>query len=472
MKFPIKKPNYESQITSSVLDELRALSYFFVFHWYLVVLFVAGAAALLIIVRPFPPTSVTIATGQPGSTYDVLGRWYQQYFEKHGIELTLVPTDGAIDNVRLLESGSVGAAFSQGGVPVKGSFAVQSLGSVLFEPLWLFYRGKPFDGSIALDFLKSKQISIGAPGSGTRFMVLDLIREHRLSATDQSNLVEMNGEQSVDALLSGKIDGMFLLAATDSSQLQRLLEDPEIQLWNFSTARAISGKIPYAYDVVFPRGAITLSPIRPTEDVNLVATTATVLAPAKMHPAIQYLFMMAARNYYNDSRVFFDRAGGFPAFLDNDVDKSPVATKYLAQGNLLFEHYVPFWVASFLDRAWLLLLAAFAVLFPLARMVPQYRKFHFKFAVDDFYIELCHIDQELNDISDEAGLEICRSHLQHIEDDIYRMWIPSGAKEKFYSLCNAVFLLHQRIERIAGNMQFKLDDHAYVDHHPGQPLSH
>ena len=447
-KTPIKKPNYEYQWKMSVRDELRALGAFLRFHWQWVLIVSIGLGVFLHGIRPFPPSTITIATGQPNSTYEDIADWYEAYFAEHGVKLIRQPSDGAIENIEKLSAGDVDVAFSQGGIPVAKDANVVSLGSIQYEPLWLFYRGPEFHGADPLEFLQKKRLSIGAEKSGTRAFVMDLIRQHQLKDKYEQNLVVMNAEESVKAMLDGRIDGMFLMANTESKDLIQLIERLDIHLWNFSTARAIASKIPYITAVSLPIGSISLSPIRPAREKELVATTTTILANKNLHPAIQYLFMMASTDFYRHTHVYFPRPGGFPAFTDVGTPRSSIAEKYLSAGPSGFEHMLPFWLTSFIDRIWLMLAALVAVVYPLIRMVPQYRKFHFKYDLDDRYIDLMRIDSAAHDARTPQDMILIWQDFNALETRIGETWVPSGSKEKFFTFCNAMELLRIRLERI------------------------
>ena len=432
----------------SVRDEFLALGAFLRFHWQWILIVGIGLAVFLHEIRPFPPRTITIATGQPNSTYEDIADWYEAYFAEHGIKLIRKQSDGAVENVETLAAGGVDVAFSQGGIPVPKDANIVSLGSIQYEPLWLFYRGPEFHGPDPLEFLQKKRLSVGAEKSGTRAFVMDLIRQHQLKDEYAQNLVVMNAEDSVKAVLDGRLDGMFLLANTESKDLIPLIEQTDIHLWNFSTARAIGSKIPYITAVSLPIGAISLTPIRPAREKELVATTTTILANKNLHPAIQYLFMMASTDFYRHTHVYFPRPGGFPAFTDAGIPRSTVAEKYLTAGPSGFEHMLPFWLASFIDRIWLMLAALVAVAYPLIQMVPQYRKFHFKYDLDDRYIDLMRIENAARDAKTTEDMGPIWKAFNELEWRISETWVPSGSKEKFFTFCNAMELLRIRLERI------------------------
>lgn len=448
MSPPLKKPNFEYQFYANLKQELFALKSFFRFHWFLVLLFVAGLLAFVYGVRPIPPSEVSIATGQPGSTYDSVGQMYQSYFRRHGIELKLVPTHGSVDNNLLISEQKVDAAFSQSGVPIPLHEQVVSLGSIEFEPLWFFYRGPEIDSDELPMFLATKRVSIGAEGSGTKYMVLDLLSEHQIRVDNPENQRVMTTLESANALRAGNIDGMFILADMASKQLWSLLEDRSLRILSFKSARAIASKLGYTDPVVFPRGAVSLNPVLPANNIDLVATNTRIMVDKDMHPAIQYLFMMAGAYFYRNTDVYFNRPGGFPAFLDNDTEKSEVAIKYLRSGTSSFlERNFPFWIASFLDRAWLLIAALFALAYPLLKLMPKYRTFHFNAAMNDRYIAMRAIESLLSQCKTGADFQAIEIAFDQLDRSIQEMWVPTNANERYYLMLNGMRLLRDRLER-------------------------
>lgn len=253
--------------------------------------------------------------------------------------------------------------------------------------------------------------------------------------------------ESAHALRAGQIDGMFILADMASKQLWSLLEDPTLRILSFKTSHAISSKLSYVDPVVFPRGAVSLNPVRPAADIDLVATNTRIIVDKDMHPAIQYLFMMAGAYFYRNTDVYFKRPGGFPAFLDNDTEKSEVALKYLRSNTSILERTFPFWIASFLDRAWLLVAALFAIAYPLLKMVPRYRNFHFNAAMNDRYIEMRRIELMLDQCKSEADLQALEIAFRELDVQVKEMWVPNNANERYYLMLNGLRLLRDRLDR-------------------------
>eukprot|EP01038_Epipyxis_sp_PR26KG_P019497 gene19497-27619_t len=135
--------------------------------------FVLLALALLVpayyVLDPTPPKKVVLATGVEQGAY--------AEFAAPG---SLRNTQGAAENLALLRDPASGVdlAFVQGGADAAAaqeadeSTPLVSLGSLFFEPVWLFYREDSAhrllksDTLVSLSQLSGWKLNIGAPGSG------------------------------------------------------------------------------------------------------------------------------------------------------------------------------------------------------------------------------------------------------------------------------------------------------------------
>ena len=94
---------------------------------------------------PLPPGHVTLATGPAQSAYDEFGKRYARAMAGYGIEVQLLPSEGAAQNLEWLAAGKVDLGFVQGGssaLPASDQQGLSSLGSLFVEPVWLFYRSE------------------------------------------------------------------------------------------------------------------------------------------------------------------------------------------------------------------------------------------------------------------------------------------------------------------------------------------
>ena len=122
-----------------------------------------------------------MATGAPGGAYHQYAMQYREYLATFGVTLELKPTQGAAENFALLRDGRVDVAFVQGGIGkplpfVNGEPPVVSLGALYYEPMWIFQSAQ-LPQVDTLPALAGRRLAIGAEGSGTRALSLQLLRD-------------------------------------------------------------------------------------------------------------------------------------------------------------------------------------------------------------------------------------------------------------------------------------------------------
>ena len=121
---------------------------------------------------PAPPSQIVIATSPKGEHYHDLGNRYQGILAGSEVKVELRLTDGAKENLRLLNDPNSGIqiGFMQGGIS-NGRLApdLMSLGRVDHQIFWLFYPTGDLLSDLAQ--LKGKRIALGAEGSGDRSRV-------------------------------------------------------------------------------------------------------------------------------------------------------------------------------------------------------------------------------------------------------------------------------------------------------------
>ena len=89
-------------------------------------------------VDPAPPRRIVIATGIPEGAYYHFGIAYQEILARDGVSLEVRPTEGSVENLRLLSSAAadVDIAFFQGGTGFASKserlVSLGSLRSILF----------------------------------------------------------------------------------------------------------------------------------------------------------------------------------------------------------------------------------------------------------------------------------------------------------------------------------------------------
>jgi hypothetical protein len=403
--------------------------------------------------QPNPPKHVVLATGPARSAYDEFGERYRKALAAYGIEVTLLPSQGSLDNLQMLRDGRADLAFVQGGSndrPSSDDASLVSLGSLFLEPLWLFYREdvypdevarRPFTRQItSLNQLEGLQINVGNRGSGVPVLMDKLFAVNKLDPTTM-RLTRLEETPATAALLDGQVDAVVFASAPEALMVQMLLSTPGIRLMDFSQSEAYSRRLPFLTPVVLPRGVVDLSRDQPPQDIHLVATTTELLARNGTHSAILELFAQAAIDIHGPAG-WFERSGTYPAIQRSGYVISQEAERTYRQGQPLLQRYMPFWMANLVVRMWLVIGIVLALALPLTRVVPPLYTFHVRKRVFRWYGKLREIERKLH-AHPEKTPELLRE-LDTLEHRVENIAVPLSHADELYQLRNHIEAVRAR----------------------------
>jgi len=421
--------------------------------------FVVLAAALLGVaywlLDPAPPRHVVLATGQDQGAYAAFGKRYAQILKENGIEVQLRKTAGAAENIALLRQpdGDVDIAFAQGGAEEDrpppsdddDGDGLVSLGSLFYEPVWLFYRGDAAERLLKAPELTSLaqlggwRINIGAPGSGVPNLMARLIEANKIDPATLT-LVREPQTPAVVGLLEGRIDAIVFASAPEALLVQMLLQTPGIRLFDFAQAEAYSRRFPWLSPVTLPRGVVDLAGDIPPADVRLVAPTATLVARDRTHPALIQLFVQAAQQVHGGAG-WFQKKGDFPSVRNSERPLAKEAQRFYTSGPPVLQRYLPFWLANLVDRMWPVLVTIVAALIPLSRMLPPLYTFRVRSRIFRWYRQLREVE---NAIGRRPNDELLRE-LAEIERRVEHINVPLSYTDELYSLRTHIHMVAERL---------------------------
>jgi hypothetical protein len=316
-----------------------------------------------------------------------------------------------------------------------------SLGSLYYEPLWIFYRA-PHELT-TLRGLRGMTIAAGAENSGTRALALELLDANQMRQPP-TQIVTLAGLQAADALVEGKVGAALFVAAPDSLVVQRLIKAPGIRLMSLDEADAYTRRLPYLSRVVLPKSVFDLVERIPDHDVVLLASTANLIVKEDLHPALAYLLLRAANEVHSEARLFEHQAE-FPAPRDADFPLSPEAQRYYKSGPPFLQRYLPYWGANLVDRLWVMLLPVVAIAFPLFRLVPPLYRWRIRSRIYRRYARLKEIELDLDEKRTVPELKSMLERLDQIESAVNRLSTPLAYSENLYVFRQHIDLVRQRI---------------------------
>ncbi|HEY6821366.1 MAG TPA: TAXI family TRAP transporter solute-binding subunit [Burkholderiales bacterium] len=420
---------------------------------------IAVLALTYVLLDPAPPHHVVLGTGPEGSAYESFGKRYVEELKRYGITVELRRTLGSRDNLVLLRDGKerVDLAFVQGGASETirapsddrkdKEVPLVSLGSLFYEPVWLFYRQDSAqkiakDGVLTgLPQFRGLRINTGLRGSGgpgltNRLFAANFVdrEEFKRSLLDETS--------AVVGLLAGELDAMCLVSAPESSMVQMLLQTPGIKLFEFPNGEAYTRRYSYISPVTLPRSVADLSRDVPPRDIPLIAATTSLVAREGTHPALVQLFVQAASRIHGNPG-WIARAGQFPSPQQSEFPLAKEAERYYRSGPPLLQRYLPFWLANLIDRMWVALVSIAVVFIPLSRLIPPLYVFRVRSRIFRWYRQLRQIE-ERSERKDPAFPELL-AELDKLDEKATRINVPLAYTDELYALRQNIDLVRERL---------------------------
>lgn len=408
--------------------------------------------ALVIVIAAFlffyfaPPNTIIITSGDEGSSFQRNSEKYAKILARNGVKMKVLKSEGSLQNLERLENPSfrVDVGFVQTGV-AKGQNTDKliSLGSISYEPLFIFYRGsKPLD---VLSQFEGKRLAVGEDGTGTQVLALELLALNGIKKGGNTKLLEIDEEEAEKELLEGKIDAAFMMSDSVSSKtLHELMHKPGIRLFDFSQADAYIRRIHYLNKIILPKGSLDFGKNIPARDINLISPTVELIARSNLHPALSDLLLEAATEVHSSPDSTHKR-GEFPAPLEHEYRISSDATRFYKSGKSFLYKYLPFRLATIINRILVVFVPMLLILIPGLKSIPALYQWRMRLRILRWYRALLVLEEGMIDqITPEEHKDLL-DRLDQIEQTVNKMKMPASFADQFYSLRSHISIVRERL---------------------------
>jgi hypothetical protein len=118
----------------------------------------------------------------------------------------------------------------------------------------------------------------------------------------------------------------------------------------------------------------------------------------------------------------------------------------------MLQRLLPFWLASLLDRAKVMLIPVVMLMMPLLRAAPPMMRWRTRRKIYRWYSYLKEIDQKLASDPSDADLDQQLARVRHIEHQVAYLDVPLSYMEELYHLRLHLGMVQQRIneQRVRG----------------------
>lgn len=395
-------------------------------------------------IEPSSKKELTIATGSIDGEYYKTALIYKELLEKQKVKINIVTTKGSIENIKLLNEKKVDIAFVQNGIEqLNNQTNLKAIASIYYEPLWVFYKNENYKMDYIIQLI-SKKISIGSEGSGTKDLTLKILNDNGIDK-ENSQLVTYSTQEAKDLLLKGELDAMLIVSSPNSKIVKELLENPDINLFNFKRAKAYSRKYTFLESIPLYEGTIDLYKNLPSEDVSLLTTTANLIAREGLSDELTRLILKEIKSVHNKKELF-EAQNQFPNIYNLTVEINEDANRYFTYGDTWLEKIFPYWIASNIDRLKILLIPLLTLMIPLSKgFFPLYR-WSIRSKIYKWYEEIQKIDLQVEDTNNDK-LQICLKDITTLKKEIKNETkVPLSYMGEYYDLIMHLELIISKID--------------------------
>jgi TRAP-type uncharacterized transport system substrate-binding protein len=408
--------------------------------------FVIAISITVHYLQPAPPTTLTVISGPDGSAFRRAADKYQKILARNEVTLKILPSSGSEDNLkRLLDPHSkVDIGFVQGGMAgATETSGLNSLGSLFYEPLYVFYRS-PTPMKL-LSELRGRRIAIGPEGSGTHALALALLKANGIEAKDAAQLSDLGGNAATLALLERRVDAAFMMSDSAAPEdTRKLLHASDIRLFDFTQTDAYVRRFRYLSKLELGQGTFDLGSNIPPSPITLLAPTVELVARTGLHPALSDLLIEAAREVHGRAGLLH-AATEFPAPLEHEYLISDDAARYYKSGKSFSYRHMPFWLATLVDRILVILIPTLIVLVPALRVIPGLYSWRIRRRIHRHYGELMALERKTLEPVGDADRAPLRHRLEEIDRAVIKLRIPAAFADQVYVLREHIKFVRERL---------------------------
>jgi TRAP transporter TAXI family solute receptor len=398
------------------------------------------------LIDPAPPKKIVISISKEDGNYQAYARLYEVLLKQDGVALEVRESEGPLPSLDELrkEDGNVDMAFVPGGVAgAESTVGLVSLGSLYYEPLWIFSKGQRRIEHLSA--LKGKRIAVGRTGSGTGILAQMILNAAGVNAQN-STLYEIGEDDAKEALRHNVADVIVLSGVPTSPLIQEVATLPGVTLVDLDEAEAYSRQFNFLRHLVLPEGALSLESNVPPHEVHLLAPTVTLVARESMHPALVYLVLKVLTRVHGGAGML-QQEREFPSDKDTDFEMSSQAAHFYESGPPFLDRYLPFWAATFVNRVLIILLPLLALAIPLSRVAPAVYNWLIKSRIHKLYGELRFLELQLRNAAEPVDLASFRKRLDTIENKVNHLRLPVAFSSHLYELRSHIELVRAKLSR-------------------------
>jgi hypothetical protein len=168
-----------------------------------------------------------------------------------------------------------------------------------------------------------------------------------------------------------------------------------------------------------------------------------LVARDSLHPALSDLLIEAAREVHGGATLM-QHAGEFPSDKENEYRISDDAKRYYSSGKGFFYRYLPFWLASLMDRLLVVVVPIIVLLIPGLKLAPALYDWRIRSRIYRWYGILIALERSLLAEQEPKERQALLKKLDEVETGVNSMKMPLSYADQYYVLRDHIMFVRER----------------------------
>ena len=217
-------------------------------------------------------------------------------------------------------------------------------------------------------------------------------------------------------------------------------------MYDFERADAYKQVLPFLSKVTLYEGIIDFKKNIPKMPITLLAPTANLVIRDDLHKSLSILLLQAMKKNH-DNNDLFSTPGFFPSDKLTAYPVSDVAKRFMEVGPPFLMKYLPFWIATFIDRMIVLTLPFLLLILPLMKILPPVYRWRIRSKVYKWYEQLQNVDDQTRVESlSEAEYKHLNKKLDRITEEVSKLHTPLSNADQLYNLLVHIDLIKKIVK--------------------------
>lgn len=250
--------------------------------------------------------NVVIATGSSDGEYYAFAKALATVVARRQpkIRITVIPTQGAQQNQKLLEQKKVGMAIVQSDTPSRPP--VRAVAYLFPEVFHLIVSEK--SGIEKISDLKGKRVGLLPEGSGSYNLFWSISPHFGLSERNFTPIIVRSPEQAYKALLQEEIDATFRVIAIGNPSISKLLTNGRAKLLPIDQVDSLRLSLPILEAAQIPKGTYDGATPIPDQDLTVAAVRAVLVTHEQVDRDVVRAITQTLFEFRNEMVAIYPRS--------------------------------------------------------------------------------------------------------------------------------------------------------------------